>query len=57
MSCGKRTRSTGRGDNENVGLCVRCFDEAGLENEHLDGGHRAEPVEQCPMCKSEKGGN
>ncbi len=33
--CGKRTRATGRGDNEHVGLCadcyVRCMDENSVD--------------------------
>jgi hypothetical protein len=35
--CKKRTRSTGRGDNENVGLCAKCYDMAASENSVLDG--------------------
>lgn len=35
--CGKRTRSTGRGDCEHVKLCVDCYDRAGDENAVLDG--------------------
>jgi hypothetical protein len=35
--CGKLTRSTGRGDNENNGTCARCFDMSGDENAVLDG--------------------
>ena len=31
-SCGKKTRSTGRGDNENVGMCAHCYDRAEDEN-------------------------
>jgi len=36
-NCHKKTRSTGRGDNENVGLCERCYDMAGDENMIQDG--------------------
>jgi hypothetical protein len=25
-ACGKKTRATGRGDNENVNLCAKCYD-------------------------------
>ena len=53
VSCGKKTRSTGRGDNEYVGLCAKCYDEAGIENEHLDGYHKGNPDPMCPMCKKE----
>lgn len=38
--CTRMTRSTGRGDNENVGLCVECFEVAGIENEVMDGHYR-----------------
>jgi hypothetical protein len=35
--CGRKTRSIGNGDNENVRLCVDCFDLAGFENMVSDG--------------------
>ena len=35
--CKKRTRSTGRGDNENLGMCADCYDICGLENSLSDG--------------------
>ncbi len=35
--CKKLTRSTGRGDNEHVGLCAYCYDKAGDENAVSDG--------------------
>ncbi len=34
--CGKLTRSTGRGDNENLKQCVDCYDKAGDENAVTD---------------------
>jgi len=37
MSCKKQTRSTGRGDNENVRLCGRCYDKAVDENAVTNG--------------------
>ena len=40
--CGKRTRSTGRGDNENVGLCAPCYDRAGDQNSFWDGDMTAD---------------
>jgi len=60
-ACGKSTRSTGRCDNENVGLCAKCYDEGGLENEHSDSGGNHEldlegkrgPHPDCPTCKEE----
>lgn len=36
-SCGRSTRSTGNGDNENVKLCVECYEIGGIENEIADG--------------------
>jgi len=36
--CGRSTRSTGRGDNEHVGLCSECYDLAGIENSIADYG-------------------
>jgi len=36
--CGRATRATGRGDNENNGLCAECYDLAGYENEVSDYG-------------------
>ena len=34
--CGRKTRSTGNGDNENVQLCVQCWEVAGIENQIAD---------------------
>lgn len=48
--CGKLTRDTG-GDNGGVGLCPRCYERAGLVNEHSDDGH-PEPVTNCPTCEA-----
>lgn len=31
-------------------MCTGCFDQAGLENEHADGGHEDAPVQGCPDC-------
>ena len=35
--CGKNTRSTGRGDNEMIEMCARCYDIGGDENAVSDG--------------------
>lgn len=35
--CERRTRATGRGDNDNVRLCAECYELAGIENAFLDG--------------------
>jgi hypothetical protein len=31
-------------------MCLPCFEEAGIENEHLDGLHTDDPSAECPMC-------
>lgn len=42
-TCGKRTTSNaGSGS-----TCGRCYDAAGLENEHSDGCHDSEPHPRC----------
>ena len=35
--CKKKTRATGRGDNEHVNLCADCYDRGGDENSVSDG--------------------
>lgn len=37
ISCKKKTRSTGNGDNEHARMCVRCYEKAGDENAVADG--------------------
>lgn len=32
-------------------MCAKCYDVAGLENEHSDGHHADEPNADCPQCK------
>ncbi len=50
-SCGKQSRYTGE---QALGseLCPKCWEEAGLENEHSDDGH-AEFNPDCPTCRAE----
>lgn len=62
-ACGKRTRETGEGESS-IELCIRCYDDAGLENNHSDGGHDDNPHPDCYLCQGrpanwdrEKGGN
>lgn len=59
-ACGRKTRSTGNGDNENVRLCVQCWELAGIENEISDGhATRAERAEEIAQLEAEiaaKGG-
>jgi hypothetical protein len=50
--CGKETRETGDGESS-VNLCAKCYYEAGIENEHLDGEHKIKPHPDCPLCKKE----
>lgn len=40
--CGRKTRSTGRGDNENLELCSQCYDLTGIENSISDNGSTPE---------------
>lgn len=47
--CGKQTRETGASES-NVSLCVDCYENAGLENEHSDGGHSDKPHPSCKQC-------
>ena len=35
----------------NTKLCSKCFEEAGLENDHQDGHHDGEFNDECPMCR------
>jgi hypothetical protein len=37
VTCKKKTRSTGNGDNEHCRLCERCYEIAGDENAVADG--------------------
>jgi hypothetical protein len=37
-------------DAAGCGLCVPCFTEAGIENEHADGYHEGAPDEGCADC-------
>jgi len=40
--CGRKTRSTGRGDNEHCKMCVQCYDRSGVENTMADEGETPE---------------
>lgn len=44
-ACGKQTRSTGRGDNEHVGLCADCYDRCSDFNSVSDGQMTVEQFE------------
>ena len=46
--CGVTTRETGSCES-GVGTCLACYDQAGLENEHMDGYHERS-VADCPLC-------
>ena len=50
--CGKMTRDTGRGEFD--GVCARCYEEAGWENEHQNSpdhdGAGPQP-DECPICR------
>ena len=51
--CGKQTRETGSSESY-VDLCLACYDEAGIENQHQNGEHEEERDADCPMCKEEQ---
>lgn len=59
--CNRSTRATGRGDNENVGLCAECYDLAGYENSLQDGAelttNELAEVEALIAAVKEKGGD
>lgn len=48
--CGRRRQ---RANMANEMCCVDCYEIAGLENEHYDGGHEDAIVTDCPMCKED----
>ncbi len=50
-SCGRATRETGHGESD-LRLCRKCYNGAGLENEHSDYGH-GEYLEDCPTCRAD----
>jgi hypothetical protein len=51
-ACEDRTADSYR-DAIGVGLCARCYDVAGLENEHSDGYHVEDRVGGCPDCEGD----
>jgi hypothetical protein len=64
QNCGKKTRETGDGESS-VGMCAKCYEEGGLENEHSDNdGEHLLGIDgtgkriygkhpRCPACKYE----
>ena len=58
--CKRNTRSTGRGDNENVRLCAECYDLAGEDNHLTDTGEfyaSADEVLRLIEAVASKGGD
>jgi hypothetical protein len=58
--CGRGTRATGRGDNENIEYCAECYDLGGEENHLQDTGKfYAGPREVLRLIAvvADKGGN
>lgn len=58
VGCNVRLNSENRASSLGFGIghdfadtCMKCYDAAGLENEHSDQGHD-EPVENCPSCNN-----
>jgi hypothetical protein len=47
--CGKLT--TGAIDSRGPDLCRKCYERAGLENDHEDNGHNT-PMPNCPACEA-----
>jgi hypothetical protein len=63
--CGKMTRETGDGESS-VGMCAKCYEEGGLENEHSDndgqhvigykdGKYIYGKHPRCPSCRENIG--
>jgi hypothetical protein len=51
--CKRKTRSTDRGDNEEVRLCEECYELSGIENSFSDGdGTPAYAAEAADLLKS-----
>lgn len=50
--CKKLTRQVDRSA-AMLGLCLKCYDEGGLENEHSDYGHETF-IQDCPKCRAGK---
>ena len=48
--CCRKTRSTGRGDNENCGLCVECFQKGSIENQMSDSGETLPLLQKWLSC-------
>jgi hypothetical protein len=47
--CGKRVwKHSGQGTD----FCERCYERAGLENEHTDNGHEVS-TPNCPLCEAQ----
>jgi hypothetical protein len=63
-TCGKLTRETGMGESAGAngygGVCAKCYDEGGWENEHYDdpdhNGVGPSP-DNCPTCRDGASGN
>jgi len=52
--CGRKTRSTGRGDNEDVKLCVECYEVAGIENQIADKSFYGDQTEESCIAEIER---
>lgn len=51
-NCKHNTRNVG-GDEASCGLCLACYDEAGIENGHADGHHDKQADMTCYQCNPE----
>jgi hypothetical protein len=52
VMCGKLTTYS-QNQGSDCAQCERCYNAAGIENEHLDYGHSV-PDPDCPLCHPEK---
>lgn len=52
QACGRKTRATGRNENEHVGLCAPCYDLAGIENDISDHGETPALLAEAARLRS-----
>jgi hypothetical protein len=50
LECGKKTRETGDSESS-VSLCAKCYEDAGLYNQHQDDHSKRGPDPDCKWCK------
>ena len=50
--CGRKTRATGRNDNEHLQMCAECYDLGGLENLIEDEGETPELLAEAAALRA-----